>query len=821
MSVPRPTSRRANRRAARAGASPHDAVAFPAPKPETHERAPARNDAPATAPAAAPVTSIRMPRPDTLIALVIAGVCFLVAGTLGVRMMLADGDGSTSAGQQRSAAPNDHRAPERAERAVGAPAAGRESAPAAPPAQNATPDETVAQDRPPSDPMGLLRTLRTYADDLRTQSRPEAETLGLVVQAFTILSDTWGHFDRRALHAANELVVEILHLAARDDEQAARLVDRIALPGRRLSESTRLNAHNVWSSAWSVGMLVRLSRERDLPATALSRIDERVHALSAIGFDDGVTDPFTRGALAALTVAPDLIAGADAGPASPRGVTGDPGAAEAWRRWMQAVDAIDIPDARTREELSLRAAGALLVGATRVGGVDQPTRTELHTMLDRAEWGDGSQGREALLRWLDDVTRISERELGAAMTWLIDNAPESGVGVDSLVNVRATRESRARARDRLAASWGLLGADASENTRDRWARAAREALEQRDDTGGVLAGVVDAAVLSRINEAAARLWRHEVASARAVLSGLRDPVEQAMRVAPSSGGRAVRVPSNDGEWALRFIVARRNAAERRRVIGQLVNRAGELGPADAGVLVNAAFFGSPADVRAAALRIAERRAEETWLVNAVLEELPRAPRVEPVARLVERVAGARLPPVRDRDWPRAARHALVLRLLARYDAGDDFATLDRLSAVLARSYEGWRPPSPGDEHAGTRDDPALAAAGAWATMRAQAAAISGTRGAERLAALERRRESRVAIAQGPVQAFIAQQTSVAEMLALVVAAERPERESEATAIIENLRDDAALAEDVYEQAAAGERAIARLWLLRFGAGGGS
>lgn len=804
-------SRRGMKRALRVGSDAPlvDPIAFPeppratsaaAPNAQRASMAPARptRAAPSASPGPPPRSEIgeasrRHISVDTLVALGIAAACFIIAGVIAARMFF--GGASTQA-------PAPH-ASQRPPRVVAEPPSTvRAEAPARPPL--AAPEQPGARH---ADPMGLARTLRQCVRDLADDPAGAGRAMEQFTHAVDSLSNAWCDLDKQALAAANESIVEFLHVASRDAALAQRVVERIGAGASRMIDATRLSAYDVWRSAWSVGMLTRLARERDLPAATLEHVARRYRALERLEYGGDGLDPFTRGALGALWAAPDMIAGgaADAGGA---------GHADAWRRWSQAVDALVVADPRINEALALRAATAILVAMTRAGP-DQETRAVLNQLLLRVDWSAAGAGRSAVVAWLDDAERIGVREADIVMRRLVDIASGAGVVQDDIFGERATPEQRARVRDRLAVAWGLAPTIASEGMRERFVREARAQLQRPAVHGeATLVTVRRAAAMARVSEAGARLWRHEIATARAVLADIEGPIDAAASGAGAPGARAER-PSGDGAWTLRFVGARRNIAERRRVIGQLVGPTGPLGPIDAATLVNAAMFGSPAEVRAAAIRIVEARANEANVVNAVLEELPRAPRVAAVARMVERVAGARLPEVRDRAWPIAARRALVRRLLDMLGGRDDYAALDRLSVVVGRAYDAWPPPSI-DGAAVFDPDPADAAASAWESIRAHAAAVAGLRRSADLAAIERRRAASIQLANGPTQRFVANQSAIVETLAFVVSAERPELAHAAEGVVERHRAAVGAASDVFAQIDSGERAVLTLWLMRFG-----
>ncbi len=80
--------------------------------------------------------------------------------------------------------------------------------------------------------------------------------------------------------------------------------------------------------------------------------------------------------------------------------------------------------------------------------------------------------------------------------------------------------------------------------------------------------------------------------------------------------------------------------------------------------------------------------------------------------------------------------------------------------------------------------------------------------------IDRRRQGRVRLAQGPVQAFAAQQVTTAELMAYVVSAEHPRLAAQAKSIVDGMADERRQSKHIFEQMIYAERAMLRLWQLR-------
>ena len=82
--------------------------------------------------------------------------------------------------------------------------------------------------------------------------------------------------------------------------------------------------------------------------------------------------------------------------------------------------------------------------------------------------------------------------------------------------------------------------------------------------------------------------------------------------------------------------------------------------------------------------------------------------------------------------------------------------------------------------------------------------------------IDRRHDARLALVRGPVQRFAADQIGCAELLACIVAAERPGRAAEAAGVLAECQSQRRSAEHILTQIRITEAAIVRLWMLRFG-----
>lgn len=686
----------------------------------------------------------------------------------------------------------------------------------------------------------LSRAFESAAESLGADP---AEAQRRFAQALAAAREAWPALASAEVTALAERIVAHVLAAAATGVDVGPPIDAIGAPAMRLgpSASARLSEGDIASCAFSFGALVRLDAEPDLPALARARVDAAMSGANVARPAPGDFSPFWDAAAAALRRAPAyIVSRAGAGGASDAGPEG------AWRRWLECVRALARAAPAHRDPLLIAGARELLV-ASSTGPNDAATRALVQSVLADAQWDsrapDPPPARRAVLEFFDD-RRIASRELAGLTQWLAGGVPAAGLGAECVLRADATEAERTRVRDRVAAAWNVRPPGEADALLRRWQTDARRAVGATPPSDTPIDRLARVAALARLCEAGAALRRGESGAAKSILDDPGGPIERAMLAPVSSATPALAPdPERDGKWALRFLSARKSAIERRRAVAELGASTSPIGPIDAETLVDAAVFGSPSDVRQAALRIAERRATEPPVVNALLEMLPRAPRSEAVAGLVARATGAPLPGFRDRDWPIEARRALVAALLKALSGSTQLGSLDRLAEVAARACDGWARAAPApDADRDGRDtsgdlvapeqappsgsrDPGLCAERVRAALRNEIVALSASAREKRdallagLASAERRHAARRSLADGPAQSFEAAMLGVVDLLALVTQAERPASTDAVVGVLADLTASRRASDDVYAHLDACATAALRLSLLRMGDAG--
>ncbi|MFM9996378.1 MAG: hypothetical protein ACKVU4_11330 [Phycisphaerales bacterium] len=660
----------------------------------------------------------------------------------------------------------------------------------------------------PSAPIGgeldaALRDLAACAEAVAVDPIEAAERFEKAVAG---LAADWPRAAPDRLIAAHDAIVEFLYRAGDDPSISKRAVAAIGAGAGALSapveRSPAADAARVWPSVWSVGMLVRLTRERDLSAAVRDDVERRV--VEAAGHARPVVERgFESGAGAALALLPRVMLGA-------AGVSVTP---EPWALWADAADAVG-PDRPARDRIILGGLEAVLLHAAEPNA-DRGVLDVVNSLVIRLAWRPGDESRRWLLRWFDD-RRVTPADLNAVTSALATRSGAEGVDLTMVLSAAAAQGVRADLRDRFAAAWSItLDVDRGALA-DEWSSAADAFLERSALAASATEDLACAAILARLNAAAWRLWRADHDAAKAILNDPAGDADAAAAVpSPTAPG-----DFGDGAWGERYLAARKNVPIRLEMLGRLAARGAGLGPVDAEVLAAEAFTGSPNEVRARAAELLRYHADNPSVVNATLETLPRAPRVLYAGELVAQVAQRRLPMVRDPSWPAAARRALVDRLLELQAAEGEHGATDRLSRVLASAYRELGAETPlTDTERNTATQPAAHGSAAAVRTRWREAAgrlppMPRSAATPGLDVLDRRHAGRAGVARGLIQMFAAEQLGAAEVMAHVIAAEHPARADRVEAILAELAERRRAARHIFAQINAAERAMIQLWVVR-------
>lgn len=670
------------------------------------------------------------------------------------------------------------------------------------------------------------------------------------------LADWWCQYDLAQRRAAIDAAVEVYFLLASDQTAAGRVAgvlkqwggatskgvaDREPKPASVEGESDA----PLWRSAFAMGLLTRLGGERDLPRAGAAEVSDALNGLLGAGRSADSTT-FESGAAGALRAGVMGLVKPERGASSVSAALARLRVSD----YVTAARAVSHDEPVGVERILVNAVERLLIDGPEPDQ-DQGSHSVISGLVGAIKWRarPEGEGRKRLLDWFRDP-RVSMSDLHVVSVALTSVSAAEGVDSSMALSIGATSDDRVRVRALIAKAWGMGDSE----TRARAISELQAVVTNLSSVGSreAIAGRTPAQVLAiaakaaRANEAARLIWFGDADAALSYLSATDQFVEAAARAMAPSSGQSV-LPSlmpqpgtgklsttgtgtggsgaiaglsdgEDGAWAERYLQAERNIPVRLEILGQLATIRRPIGATDGAVLVEQAMFGTPSQVRLTAQLWAKRFASDAAVIQGVLEQLPTMPRVPGLGELVEAAAGARLPKVSHPGWEIAARRELVARLLAAVAESTDEAGIDRLAGVVADAMNGSNAVA---FRAG--DTPTRALGGVrsqWERWHAEALAIVGTSKTPlTLGDVERRRASRLAVASGPVQTFAAEDLSLAELMAIVIAGERVEANANVGSILSDLTEGNRACRHVFEQVLVCEIARARLWIVRLNTGG--
>ncbi len=322
------------------------------------------------------------------------------------------------------------------------------------------------------------------------------------------------------------------------------------------------------------------------------------------------------------------------------------------------------------------------------------------------------------------------------------------------------------------------------------------------------------------------------AAADAVEQGLTEEADESIQavlagdlaaVAPT-GTRPLGQPvGEDGEWAKAYQETPRNHDARLQALRMLRTRpAGDLGPKDAEVFVNEVYRASSPELRSVAQSLLLELFTYGPVVNLeLLDQFSDAPSTQDLSQTIARLTGQALPSDRDTGWSHHARLALEVHALALYrgDPAMDLAVnaIDR-SMRRRTGLDSALSASPLLNLVDQTDPTAMARAAADA-LRARFVAwpqADATLLRSDPLADERRRTTRRRLAEGPIQQFVAEQSSALEWFGLLAANERRSNSQAIELRLATARDLRRRARGALQQALVNELAYAEIMALRLG-----
>ncbi|GAB5495335.1 MAG: hypothetical protein Phyf2KO_04150 [Phycisphaerales bacterium] len=321
---------------------------------------------------------------------------------------------------------------------------------------------------------------------------------------------------------------------------------------------------------------------------------------------------------------------------------------------------------------------------------------------------------------------------------------------------------------------------------------------------------------SRISAAAKQIFWGNYGESQQILANVTDDLEA---IADSSSVEPNAYLGGDDAlgWAERYLSARQNIPVRQALLSELTRRRGRLGPVAAEALVRDAVFGTPAAVRAQASEVVLLYADSPAITNAVLEILPRIPKVEQSNIIIDRITNDYLPAATDPEWLSLARQRLVETLLRQLSGVGEGYVVDQYVNELVHSYRIRL----GSVQAETTPAPAIELIelahqlyNLWENAADEQVADSTL--PHEIEELHKRRIGRVSLSKGLIARFAVEQVSQVEAMALVVRSERPDASGQVDQVLLRMNSARRSSANILYQIMCVETAAVELWQIRLG-----
>jgi len=629
-----------------------------------------------------------------------------------------------------------------------------------------------------------------------SRSALDQEQLRTLARIHTTVAAKWTQLDNDVLVSIHNSILEIVYFNSSNTDNVLEYLNIISTD----SHLDPFSKQEIVSASWAIGTLARLSIERNLPTAVDAAIIGHLAAIPA-GAALGSAKGFDEGVLSAL----DMFTAQ---------MTEQEVPVSAWQGWLDVLDAAAPDDQRLRLEYRLTAIETLAVLGS------EPTQSRrVFEAIELLAGGivlesKGIASRK-LIDWLGD-DRVSPADLSVITRVIISKSRTSGVDESLVLSSSADPARRMAVRTELEEL--LLGIDAgSTDAINQWMAIADQELHKQSQSSAKML-LLRATARSRLSSAARATFWGDYQASQHTLANITDDLDQIVSAGTSTSPKHL---GGDGSlsWATRYISARRNIPIRQVLLAELTRGRRVLGPVAAEALVKDAFFGTPATVRAQAREVVRIHAQSPAVVNAVLEYLPRIPKIDSSSDVIESLVYGNLPAASDPRWSLKARQLLTETLLYLVSGQGDGEAIDSLVAELAASYQ-TRLAAATQGHALAPaeylQEASLRLYEQWvSTARAQ---INDMQFITRLDEIEMKRIGRTTLADGIIVGFAANQVSAVEAMAVVVEAEHSDRADEIYRIISTMSEERRQASNILEQINIVEHAAVELWRIRLGGG---
>lgn len=642
------------------------------------------------------------------------------------------------------------------------------------------------------------------------------------------IATSWALAEASTRSEIDKAIFEALRSAADTPAVSDRLLKSLTPPGSLAAPL------DIWRGAWMAGMLGNIASTKNLPPVVVDRARSQLE----IALSQNVRNDITFESAADIWLAQRL-------PQLVQMLPFDDRRYDFWELWVSAQRALGSGD--RHDSAITRALRDVLV--TDVDLMNSPPTLNVAARLLQIALDSGSAiVRQRMLDLFDDE-QITSRDLWVT-TSLLAIGDKTRWFPDELVTPDdADMRHRWRIRDDLSQAWPMpvvatsqieadLRPDIDVATGGQWISMVEASLTQpvSREQRPMMEQLVKTALLVEAAVALANDGPEEAHRAMKIVEkGIAPPKKVSSAPAPAASGagggtgqtqsgqtqksRVGQPIGQDGVWAAAYGELNRAADPRIESLRSLRPTAGtDLGPIDAAVLVREAYRASPAEVRSVAQSLVMQQFRRgPNVAMALLDQFPDAPAIDANSEMIQAVTDALLSSARSSTWAAEARLALVQHVLGLVDEAAG-APVDGLMDALITSYM--------DRQGFLRRDtsvtsspssPEEAAGLLLRTMidQAELAAPSNPAPAD-LPNLQRRHNTRMALAEGPIQGFVAQQLAILDVTVYLLTAEQPRTRDRALQIMRDHGNARSRMTNVLEQAIDVERTILEIWRLRLG-----
>lgn len=659
-----------------------------------------------------------------------------------------------------------------------------------------------------------VAALEGYLEDVIRRLSIAEDPSEAVYQNWSVSIDTmakgWVLVDASTIQTVEYQVYESLRLASASPTVSDRMLHAM-LPPAKINQPL-----DIWRGAWLAGMLGQISGSSTMPPVVV----ERARAQLQVSLEPAsqVELNFNAAARAWLQKAAHQLV---------KELEFNKAIYDSWELWLASQRKIGGVAAH---DLALMDAVAAILMTENDLGRPGPSVNVLGRLVSIVVERPAAAVQRRILDLFDDP-RCSNRDLWVLTSLLASSDKAFWYPRTLVLPEDADQRHRWRVRDDVANVWP---AESRSTTRlaqgrsfvidevaaNRWKATLKMVLDVPLDRSadGLMGQLVQ---VSRLNEAAHLLAMQNPSQVYGILDEITSELDGTapapIDAAPTRSrmGQAIGI---DGEWAQRYQQIGRSNDQRLEVLRLLRNSAGtDLGRTDAEVFVRELYRSSSPEVRALAQAIAvEQFAEGPNVAMELVDQFPTALVSEQLSTMIQDLTQRVLPPARSEQWRHEARLALVLHVLRLRADGESL--VDALCPPLAESYARRAAFVMRETYGGPLPrTPQEAGEALWQAWNNQAAAVMTSRPVPAdLASLQRQQTTRLQLAEGLVQQFVAYQLGVLDLLTYITVAEQPPLRDDAVALLRKATAARHRLTTVLEQAVEIERTIAQVWAMRLG-----